>query len=194
MQRVIEENINTRGFWDKTYRSEVGRKTTSWNCHSAVTVLSAVLPKSAHVLDCACGSAFGPLRVSERRTDLRWSGCDYSSEIVEWHKRQSFSWERIFLADIMKIKESVSPGQYDVLMACEVLEHLESPESVARAIASLPSKQAIITVPYLNRVASPDHVWSIDEPDVRGWLEPFGRVETYIVRHGTKIIAVCDRR
>ena len=194
MERVIEANINTPEVWDAHYQTPEGLRNTSWNCHSAVTVLSAVLPPNAHVLDCACGTAFGPLRVSERRPDLVWSGCDFSQQVVARNRASGFPWHRMFQADLTRIEEFVPSRQYDVIAACEVLEHLEDPASVAQSVARLATRQAIITVPYRNRVPTMYHLWSIDEPDLRVWLEPFGRVETYIVRFGTKLIAVCDKR
>ncbi len=194
MERVLIENINTQVEWDRHYGTEEGLRTTSWNCHSAVTVLSAVIPQGASVLDVACGTAFGPRNIAERRNDIWWSGCDFSKVVVDRNRASGFNWLDMFQADILHLAEFVPRNKYDVICACEVLEHLEDPISVAKAVGDLARRQAIITVPYLNRVAGKYHVWSIDEPDVRGWLEPYGRVETYIVRHGTKIIAVCDKR
>ena len=193
MQRVTEENINTLEQWNAHYKTPAGKTTTSWNCHSAVTVVSAVIPKNAHVLDCACGTAFGPKNVSMRRPDLLWSGCDFSAEVVARNKESGFPWKEMFWADLNNLSSTVPAAKYDTVMACEVLEHLEDPERVAHSVAELARKQVILTVPYLNRVPTKYHLWSIDEPDIRAWLEPYGRVATYIVRFGTKIIAVCDK-
>lgn len=196
MERVTETNINTVEEWNARYSTEKGLTTTSWNCHSAVTVLSTVIPRGANVLDCATGTAFGPKNVSRRRPDIIWSGCDFS-DVVLAHQRAtpSVPWKQLFHCDIQKLSEApeLRGRRFTAVTAFEVLEHLEDPLAIVPQMADFAERQIIASVPYRNNIPSPDHLWSIDEEEFRSWFEPFGRVETYIVRFATDMIAVCDR-
>lgn len=196
MIRVNQQNRNSVEEWDAIYSTEKGRATTGWNCHSAITVLAAVIPRGAHVLSCACGMGHAEKNTSKRRPDISWSGLDFSAAVVAHQgAHPSVRWNGLHQADIRNLGEA-SPlrGQsFTTVMALEVLEHLDDPIPVVAAINRLASRQIILSVPYQNRIATAYHVWSIDEPEFRAWLEPYGRVETYIVRHGSKMIGVCDK-
>lgn len=81
--------------------------------------------------------------------------------------------------------EEVEPFKADVVVMCEILEHLEDPRALIQAW--LPKcRAAVISHPLDEELNSSlsggDHCWSFNENDLRGWYEIGG----YNMRDGEK--------
>ncbi len=81
--------------------------------------------------------------------------------------------------------EEVEPFRADVVVMCEILEHLEDPRKLVQAWLPL-CRAAVISHPLDEALDSPlsggDHCWSFNEDDLRGWYAISG----YNMRDGEK--------
>ena len=201
MKRVIEENINEAGNWQALYERQGPTRRTAWNNREFQKDLSAVIPTGASVLDVAAGPGLAELAMVSRfgRSDITWSGTDFSPYIAAWAlERSGVKWVDYFVNDV-RDGLPVADGAYDVVMATELLEHLDRPAAAVAEFARAARRRIILTTPLTKvshnlaeRDSSPYHVWAIWPEDLVNLLKPHGKAWAKITRTGRTILAVCD--
>jgi ubiquinone/menaquinone biosynthesis C-methylase UbiE len=101
------------------------------------------LSKDALVLDVGCGDGYSTLRVAADFPQLRFSGVDYSADMIARAQRQlqsdSLSSEHIRFAvgDVTKLGEALGQQLFDVAISDRCLINLESQEIQASAIGQI---------------------------------------------------------
>jgi 2-polyprenyl-3-methyl-5-hydroxy-6-metoxy-1,4-benzoquinol methylase len=102
-------------------------------------------PQSIHEI--GCGEGYWVLKWTEQGLNAR--GCDFSKTVIEIARENAAGrgwspsiFESRSIYDLAAAKDSA-----DLLVCCEVLEHLEDPEAGLRALQSLTSKHLIVSVP-----------------------------------------------
>lgn len=145
-----------------------------------------VLPLIAgkRVLDLGCGGGLGTYLyslVAEKVYAL-----DYDARAIEEAKRYPFPEGKVeFLhGDILNIDFELP--EVDVVVALEVLEHLEDPKAVLKR---LKAHELVFSVPLHSLEVSTFHKFPIDTPDdVRKLIGPFYDVNDYEIQEH-KILA-----
>ena len=113
------------------------------NCFLKKVLSEIELGGAVDILDLGCGEGFPHHYFLERKRELRITGIDLNSDLLEKAKNRN-PLVNYFLGDIYSLKNNKC---YDLLLMMEVLEHLINPKEVllkAREIAPL----AIFSVPY----------------------------------------------
>lgn len=88
------------------------------------------------------------------------------------------------------------PEYFDYVVAGEILEHLESPQSfLAEAVRVLKIGGCLaLSTPYLEGELQPlmteEHLWSFNQEDIKGLLSPYGSVTIEFFRDNWTIM-VC---
>lgn len=137
-------------------------------------LVNMVSPCSIHEI--GCGEGYWTLRWISK--GIKASGCDFSSLAIQAAqaeaKAQNISPD---LFTVQNIYDLTSDTTADLLVCCEVLEHLEYPEKALEVLRSCTTKYLLISVPreplwslmnlvrfkYLNRMGNtPGHIqqWS----------------------------------
>ncbi|MDR2180649.1 MAG: methyltransferase domain-containing protein [Synergistaceae bacterium] len=112
--------------------------------------LSFLVHKAAPraILEIGCGEGFLALALAEqghsvRGIDVRKEAIDFASKHAKEKNRESQL--RFEVEDIYKI--SADRFQEDLLVCCEVLEHLQDPKTALDCLAQLPAEYAVFSVP-----------------------------------------------
>ena len=98
----------------------------------------------ASVYEVGCGEGHVTARLRQFFPDARIVGSDLSSAILEIAQREhpGLEFERRSAYDIAE-----DGRRWDLVVACEVLEHLDEPERALRAMASVATRAFVVTVP-----------------------------------------------
>ena len=108
---------------------------------SAKDLFGKASPKQ--VIELGCGEGELAARLLEGQ-DAEYLGTDLSADIVEEAKsRYPHLQFQARGADDIELPD----GAFDLVVACEVLEHVEDPPAVLREIKRLSSKWALVSVP-----------------------------------------------
>jgi len=165
-------NINTPDYWDGVYRQEWesggvlgGNYHRDYGpIHDAVIGL---IKDGSSVLDIACGAGMLCRKIKQRLPRTRVLGVDFSEYTICQNQQQDQHLEIEYRC--LDIRDSLAcvGGTFDVVLMCEILEHLEEPEVVvAKALDLLkPGGRFILTCPHDDQIPDPEHVryWSHDE-------------------------------
>lgn len=183
-----EGNINTPDYWDQIYRRE-------WNhgivaspdyirdygpIHDAVISLIA---DGSSVLDVACGPGLLCRKIKERRPATEVLGVDFSRvTVTHCQERDRSLGVHYRHLDIRHALPTLG-RQFDVVCMCEILEHLEQPESVVTdAMGRLkPGGRFILTCPHDDDIPDPEHVRQWGHDEVFHLLAPYS--DTISFRH-----------
>jgi 2-polyprenyl-3-methyl-5-hydroxy-6-metoxy-1,4-benzoquinol methylase len=165
-------NINTPSYWDDVYRREweagvveSGNYSRDYGpVHDAVVGL---VPDGSSVFDIACGPGLLCRKIKERLPATRVTGADFSAYTVQRNQQRDAALGIRYLhLDIRNGLSSVA-DRFDVITMCEVLEHLDEPETVVDAAMGLlrAGGRFIITCPHDHDIPDPEHVriWGHDE-------------------------------
>lgn len=102
-------------------------------------------PKAIHEID--CGEGYWVLRWAEQGIPAR--GCDFSQHAIELARENAI--ELGYSPDIFLVRSiyDLEAGQdsADLVVCCEVLEHLEDPRAGLRALQRVVGRHLIVSVP-----------------------------------------------
>ena len=165
-------NINTPDYWDGVYRQEWESGTVlGGNYHRDYAPIHdaviGLIKDGSSVLDIACGAGLLCRKIKQRLPSTQVLGVDFAQYTIERNHKQDgglgveYRW-----LDIRNSLASLN-RQFDVVMMCEILEHLDEPEAVvANALSLLKTGgRFILTCPHNNEIPDPEHVrcWGHDE-------------------------------
>ena len=110
---------------------------------SGLDALLAQTGSPRSVLEVGCGEGHVTAHVARRFPQARVLGTDFSSTIVGIarveHPELSF--------EVCSIYDSATLGAWDLVLACEVFEHLEEPARALDAICAHSPGHVVVTVP-----------------------------------------------
>jgi len=120
--------------------------------------VEALVRKGARFLDVGCGTGYGSARVAA--SGAEYDGVDGSPAAIDYAQAHySRPDVRFFVADLMApLPEALVPRSYDVVFSSEVLEHVEDPFALVRAMANLMCDDGACFVGTPNRLWSRDHM------------------------------------
>jgi 2-polyprenyl-3-methyl-5-hydroxy-6-metoxy-1,4-benzoquinol methylase len=169
---MASPNINTPEYWNSVYRGEwESGRAEGPHCrrdygaiHDAVIGL---ISDGSQVLDVACGLGLLCRKIKERLPACRVLGVDFSEyTLARNRERDRALGVEYGCLDIRSSLHTLS-GPFDVIIMCEILEHLEQPESVIASAFSLlkPGGRLILTCPHDDAIPDPEHLraWGHDE-------------------------------
>ncbi len=164
--------LNTPDYWDGVYRQEWESGAVLSNeyhrdygpIHAAIVGL---IPDYSRVLDIACGAGVLCRKIKQSRPSTEVLGVDFASYVIAQNlERDRPLGIEYRCVDIRHSLDSI-PGGFDVVTMCEIVEHLEQPESVVEQAIGLlkPEGRFILTCPHDDQIPDPEHVrcWGHDE-------------------------------
>lgn len=100
--------------------------------------------KARKVIEIGCGEGI-LLKCLTLNTDSSAYGCDINEGSVRFASSLNPD-VRLFMTDVNSL--SIEDGAYDLVVCCEVLEHLSAPYTALQEIKRVSSKYCVISVPY----------------------------------------------
>jgi 2-polyprenyl-3-methyl-5-hydroxy-6-metoxy-1,4-benzoquinol methylase len=112
---------------------------------SLTDFVTKAAPQSIHEI--GCGEGYWVLRWQELGFEAR--GCDFSSKVIEIARKNAknhkLSMSLFKTRSIYDLAQDVDAA--DLIVCCEVLEHLERPEEGLRALQRVVGRYLIVSVP-----------------------------------------------
>ena len=128
-------------------------------------LLAGLVGSDARVLE--VGSGLGYLTFALARAGFRVEGIDISARAVETARRR---FGDMFRAVDLFGHAAAHPGEYDVVVLTEVVEHLSDPYPFLRACLALLREGGRVVISTPNRESfAPDTVWDTEAPPVHLW-------------------------
>jgi 2-polyprenyl-3-methyl-5-hydroxy-6-metoxy-1,4-benzoquinol methylase len=143
---VTENGIVVGNAYDKYGSQNPIVKWMMSGFESAVSeIVEMASPAAIHEI--GCGEGYWVLRWLEQGRAAR--GCDFSSHAIELARENAV--ERKFPESIFEVRSiyDLESGRdsADLIVCCEVLEHLEDPEAGLRALQRVVERHLVISVP-----------------------------------------------
>jgi 2-polyprenyl-3-methyl-5-hydroxy-6-metoxy-1,4-benzoquinol methylase len=180
-------NLNTPEYWDEVYRFEwdsgqvhsVKYRRDYRPIHEAIINL---ISDGSRVLDIGCGPGLLCRKIKLRLPAAQVMGVDFSQYTVSQNQRRDASLCIEYRRVDIRTSLAELGGLFDVVLMCEVLEHLDEPEQVVAAAFGLlkPGGRFILTCPHDNEIPDPEHVriWGHDQ--LFHLLAPYGETISFM--------------
>lgn len=108
-------------------------------------LVTRAAPRSIHEI--GCGEGYWVLRWQQQGIDAR--GCDFSTQVIDLAQQnaaeQGYAGSLFTARSIYDVQAPQDSA--DLIVCCEVLEHLEDPEAGLQALQRIVSRHLIISVP-----------------------------------------------
>lgn len=141
MRRVLEENINTKEYWDGLL------KTGEWGKErkGLYSLIADFLPeKKITILDIGCAVGHGTIALKKKLSKAKIEGCDFSDKGIKKAKEMYGDEIDFFVHDIRTDELSKN---YDYILLVEVLEHLNRPKEAVEKYLEYCREGLLATVP-----------------------------------------------
>lgn len=181
MKRINEKNINTPEYFDKMWVGDI----KPFFDPTRMKALIRDVKDGDKVLDVGCG-VYGACYYISQHTEL---DCDlYAIDISDEALRitKEMAWDVMcYKFDIYNLNSRPGYIIYDVLIAGEIIEHVENPkefvDSLIRRCNPNGGRIAISTVDTncenAKKLKYPEHLWEFTPEDLIGFFSEYGDVE-----------------
>ncbi len=148
MKKFDIENINTKSYWDTHQTAlDFGLRQQKY---------LDLAGKGYTILEIGCG--LSPF-LSEAKHNFSYAfGADFSRETLKQAKKL---YPKVFYIELDASKLEDFDGHFDVVVAGEVIEHLENPDKFVKDLKRIGDK-VIISTPQLE-FEDKEHLWEFDE-------------------------------
>lgn len=178
MQRIRQDNKNSQEYWDFQHatRPQEGAMRFELVAELIKRIVDAD-PRSKSqmpltILDIGCGQGELYKYLIKNGVQCVFTGIDFAPSATK-KNRLRYPGAQWITADISALDVGVNK-YYDVVVACEVLEHMEEPKVLADEMKRLVKENGtlIVTTPLRNSVPSEEHVWTFEESDIATLFAP----------------------
>lgn len=141
---VVSEGVVAGNVYDKYgTNNPVARRLMSGFLSGFDELLDQAGPMES-VLEVGCGEGHITARLAERHGRTHVTGSDLSPEILDIAREEhpGLQFERQSVYDV-----GADGRRWDLIVACEVFEHLDDPSDALRALASAANRALILSVP-----------------------------------------------
>jgi len=180
-------NVNTPEYWDEVYRHEwtSGQvrspkyRRDYGPIHEAIIKL---IPEGSRVLDIGCGTGLLCRKIKLCLPAVQMVGIDFSQYTIAHNQQRDEALGIEYRQVDIRTSLSDIRSLFDVVLMCEVLEHLDQPEDVvAGALGLLKSGgRFILTCPHDNEIPDPEHVRAWGHDEVFHLLAPYSETISFM--------------
>lgn len=167
MKKNEKALVDKKEYWEKSWPTVFNRY--FWRRRQHMLMVSEYL--RVPVLDVGCGPGY--LAGLIKPNEAHYTGVDISKEAVE-HGKMLFPAANFKVADATK-GLPYGNGEFEMVTACEFLEHIEDYHGVIEEMKRVSRSEVIVTVPI--KLPNPDHVWpQWDYKDIESEFGKHGRI------------------
>jgi 2-polyprenyl-3-methyl-5-hydroxy-6-metoxy-1,4-benzoquinol methylase len=146
-RHIVEEGVIAGNYYDK-YRTKnpVARWLMNGFLESVSTLVGSAAASTVHEVGCGEGNL--SILLAKRYPHLRFRGSDFSRQVVEL-ARANATRERLAIDFRANSLYDLTPAadSADLILCCEVLEHLEDPRRALAIVSKLARKNLVLSVP-----------------------------------------------
>ena len=183
MQRV-GANPNTPAYWDNVYRRECegwpvgGRPARLRAIHDAVVQL---IEDGSRVLDVGCGIGLLCRKIKLRLPRATVLGVDFSGHVVAWNRERDAALGIEYVELDVRTELPELRREFDAVLLCNVLEHLEEPHRVAADAIGLVRTGGLVVMvcPHDEDIPDPERLHRMGHDEVFHLLAPFAHSVTF---------------
>ena len=146
-QPIVEEGVIAGNYYDKYgTKNPIARYLMNGFLESVSALVGSVAAATVHEVGCGEGNL--SIFLAKRYPQLRFRGSDFSRQVVDMARANAaragltIDFRANSLYDLTRDADSA-----DLIICCEVLEHLEDPERALGIVSKLARKNLILSVP-----------------------------------------------
>ena len=169
MRRLPASNINTKDFWDDQYLRRV-YKDDYTRLAIVAQLINNLKPKNVLDIGCGLGEIYGRLKISNTQCD--YYGTDFSETAIKrcqetFNTFEGYPTSHWLIAEVNK--QPFKDKEFDVVVACEVIEHMENPWDLIKEMKRVVKDDGhiIISTPRELGVPSDEHLWYFTDADMK---------------------------
>ncbi len=178
MKKLLEDNINTRTYWNTVYgsldkRSEYASQGATWTAVGEKNIAPTYrftetlsrIDDGQKVLDIGCGVGVFTKMVKTTYPNCEVWGTDISDQACHDNTMEmpSITYLNRTVGDISDL-----PTDFDIVFSGEVLEHIDDPSQLFKDAYSVlkPGGRFILTTPNGGAVVTPEHMHEFAHEDI----------------------------
>lgn len=179
-------NINTPEYWNEVYRREWETQIAAGGSyhrdydpiHQAII---KELAAGSRVLDIACGPGLLCRKIKLQVPGARVTGIDFSSYMIARNTERDRALGIEYACLDIRTSLSTLRSPFDVIAMCEIIEHLDNPESVVCNAISLlrPGGLFLVSCPHADEIPDPEHVREWNHESLFHLLAPYSESVTF---------------
>jgi len=139
------------GYYDESFGRLVSNERGIANVKASLEQVAKYTEGS--VLDLGCGVGY----LADMIDDREYFGIDFSEFAIEWARCNIRNPNARFC--IGDLRDILAAEKFDTVVLVQVLEHLEEPAAIAKAVLTVAKCRIVVTVPSKGRGAQRAHVW-----------------------------------
>jgi len=184
MKRINEQDVNTSERYDKCHNENMREKVIDVSSKKEeIAKREALYDKVKYgmkVVELGCGNSDLLSNVKDKYPDCEVYGLDFSKEVIKEMKKQ---FPDIDYKVGNALKTPYSDNYFDVVMAGELIEHIENPDDLVKEMSRICKKGGTISVstPFREttwRYKPPkEHIWEFDRQDMIDIFTKYGKPE-----------------
>ena len=136
------QKLSTSNYEKHSTKNPIGRLFLNNFLNTVVTTIRPLHIKN--ILDAGCGEGFTLTRLSKEKIGDSLEGVDFSKDAIEIGKKM-YPDLKLGQADINKLP--YRNNSFDLVIATEVLEHVDYPRRALRELIRVSNKYVLVTVP-----------------------------------------------
>lgn len=146
MARILENGIHA-GNWEDKYNTKnpIARYLLDNFLKSIKELLKPVKEEISSITEIGCGEGYLTNYLGSLNITKNIQGCDFSSQIIEIAAKNIHNTAiKFHTKDIYEIGKQ---EEADLIVCCEVIEHLKYPEEALKKIKQVTNKYCLLSVP-----------------------------------------------
>lgn len=146
MAQLLEKGVPVGNWYDKyNTKNPVARYFVRNYLRSIKELLGPIQSDIASITDVGCGEGYLTSHIYSLNIAEKIKGCDFSSQIIDIARKNASSPAiHFYTKDIYEIDKK---EEADLIVCCEVLEHLKYPEEALDKIRQVAKKYCLLSVP-----------------------------------------------
>jgi 2-polyprenyl-3-methyl-5-hydroxy-6-metoxy-1,4-benzoquinol methylase len=175
---IVEDGVIAGNYYDKyATKNPIARYLMKGFLESVAALVASVAAQTVHEVGCGEGNL--SIFLAKRYPQMRFRGSDFSHQVVDL-ARANAARENLHLDFRANSLYDLTPAadSADLVICCEVLEHLEDPERALGIIAKLARKNLVLSVPR-------EPIWRVLNMARGQYLTDFGNTPGHL-QHWSK--------
>jgi len=146
MAKLLENGVPIGNWYDKyNTQNPVARYLVRNFLRTIKELLDPIKNDITSITDVGCGEGYLTNHIHTLNIAEKIKACDFSSQVIDIARKNTSSLKiQFYTKDIYEIGEQ---EQADLIVCCEVLEHLKYPEEALNKIRQVTNKYCLLSVP-----------------------------------------------